>query len=238
MLLGALLLTGCATERDAVKIDDSGVASLNVRAVLPLTNQDRRHAMVEGRPEDGIGGQSSIELEYTFLEDDADQSLGPDDSIELDGEVFDGPGGVDYRYRVAAFALAFHAMQVFESGVAFGGFGGLSSHTLELDGKFEGTRDSVDVFSVGPYFGGEVRWYAPARFHLFARLTFSYEIPDERQSVETRGVELGGVYHFSRYFSLGAGYRWWRYEAKSDGDFESDLELDADGPLLTLGFSP
>lgn len=224
--------------RDPVAIDTGGVLAFDVRATLPFGDQTARHALAEGRPEDAVGTLAGLGFEYTFVQDDGAQSLGSGKSVLLDRQAFTGPGEVDYDYTINRFALAVDAAQVFEGGLAVGAVFGLMSHTADLRGRFQGTRDSVDVFSAGPVAGVELAWYAPSPFHVFARYLGSFELSDERDTVTTSALELGGAWSFGPHFSLGAGWRWWSYDAEDTGAPTSDLRLDLNGPLVTLGFAP
>lgn len=239
-LAGALAAgsCACATPRDPVRIDTGGVLAFDVRATLPFGDQSARHALAEGSPEDAVGRLTGLEFEYTFVQDDGAQSLGSGDSLLLDRQSFAGPGDVDYDYTINTFALAADAAQVFEGGFAVGAIFGVASHTADLRGRFQGARDSVNVFSAGPVAGVELAWYAPSPFHVFGRYLASYELADERDTVSTSSIELGGAWSFGTYFSLGAGWRWWSYDAEEIGAPTSDLRLDLNGPLVTLGFAP
>lgn len=239
-LVGALaaIPCACAAPSDPARIDAGEVLAFDVRATLPFGDQSARHALAEGSPEDAVGRLTGFEFEYTFVQDDGAQSLGSGDSILLDRQAFAGAGRVDYDYTINRFALAVDAAQVFEGGLSVGAILGVASHIADLRGRFQGARDSANVFSAGPVAGVELAWYAPFSYHVFARYLASYELGDERDTVSTGTIELGGTWHFGPYLSVGVGWRWWSYDAEDVGGPTSDLRLDLNGPLVTLGFAP
>lgn len=225
-----LLVGSCASNRRPVEIDENDVFSGGLRATVPLNERDAPSSP---------GDQMSLDFELTLASGTASQRIPAGGTVELDDEVFAGPGEVDYDFEVLEAQAFWRPGYVFEGGTSLHGLLGFGLHHVELEGELAGLSDRAKILSVGGRLGGELGHYVAERTRIFARVELGPEFAEDRDAVQTSTIEFGITQDIGRHFALGGGWRSWKYEAESESDSldpESDIELELSGPQLWIGF--
>jgi hypothetical protein len=227
----------CAGTPEKVEIDDSGVPSFGARVLVPFAQADRLRALHAGDRELALGWHHALAFEGDWTRDEADQDIGPGETVRLDEVSLSGPGTVSYDYELASLNLSAVNGMVFDNGVMLDVAIGLNATRLDLEAELGSERASIRAESIGPKLGFQLGWLSPWRLSLRGRFGYSAELPmdDDADQVETRTFELGLFVPLGPWAGLDAGWRWRDYDAESS---DSDIELDLDGLSVSLAFGP
>jgi hypothetical protein len=233
----ALACAGCATALEKIEIDQGDVPSAGARLFLPLEHAERLEALRAGEREAAVGRHLGLALEADWSGEQAEQALGPGDVVQLDDVLLIGPGTLEHDFELASLRGEVVTGSVFPNGTLVDLVLGLNATMFDLETELVGARDSLHAWSLGPLFGLRLGWVSPWRVALLGRFDYSTELglDSGTDSVETRRFELGLRVPFTRWAALDGGWRWRDYDAERSA---SDVELDLDGPFLTLAFGP
>lgn len=236
-MLTSGLCASCAGSPEKIEIDEGGTPFVGARVLVPFAQSDRLHALHAGDREKAVGWHHALALELDWTGGDAEQDIGPGETVLLD-EVSLGPGLVRYDYELASLNLSAVNGMVFDNGVMLDVALGLNVTRLDLDAALVGgPRAVLRAESLGPKLGLQLGWLSPWRLSGRARFGYSAELPldEHNDQVETRTFELGLFVPLGPWAGLDAGWRWTDYDAESS---DSDIELDLDGPFVSLAFGP
>lgn len=229
-----VLLAGCGSTPEKVEIDESGAPSAGVRVLLPLGRAERLRALHAGDRERARGWHHAVAIELDGTSDEAEQFIGVGETVELGDVSLSGPGSVLYDYDLASLNLSFVNGMVLADGYMFDIAAGLNSTLFKLEAERGGAHETLRAESLGPQVGLWLGWISPHRFSFRARAAYSAEITldSDKDTVETRTIEFGFKSPLGRWAALDLGWRWKKYDSDRSG---SDIELDLDGPFVSLG---
>jgi hypothetical protein len=205
--------------------------------LLPFARGERLHALHAGDLEHAVGWHHAVALALDWTGGEDEQVIGLGETVELEDVPLFGPGTVEYDYELASLNLSAVNGMVSASGAMFDVAIGLNASRLDLEAELGGAGESTHVESLGPCFGLMLGWLSPWQLSARARFAYSAELPldAETENVETHTFELGLLLPLGPWAALDGGWRWKDYDADR---FDSDIELDLDGPYLSLAFGP
>lgn len=237
VLLACALVAGCGSTPEKIEIDESGNPFFGGRVLVPLGHAERLRAVNAGEREEAVGWHHALALELGWTGDEAEQDIALGETVRLEDVELLGPGTVEFEYELETLNFSAVNGMVLEDGVMWDVALGLNLTRLELEAELGGMHESVGADSLGPMFAFQFGWLSPWRLALRGRLGYSAELPldDHTDQVETRLFELGLFLPLGPWAGLDGGWRWKDYDADSA---DSDVEIDLDGPFVSLALGP
>ncbi len=236
-MLATAISASCSGTPEKIEIDEGGAPFVGARVLVPFAQAERLRALHAGDAVAAAGWHHALALEGDWTGDEGEQDIGALETVELDDVSLMGPGRVSYDFDLARLNLSVVNGMVFDNGALFDVALGLNATRLDLEAELGAQRASIRAESIGPKIGFQLGWLSPWRLSVRARLGYSAELPldEHADQVETRTFELGLLVPLGPWAGLDAGWRWRDYDAEGS---DSEIELDLDGPFVSLAFGP
>jgi hypothetical protein len=237
VLLACALVAGCSGTPEKIEIDEGGNPFVGARLLVPFAQAERLRALHAGDREKARGWHHALALQLDWTGDEAEQDIALGETVRLEDVELLGPGTVEFEYELASLNLSAVNGMVLDGGVMWDVALGLNATRLELEAELGSSHESIGADSLGPMLALQLGWLSPWRLSLRGRLGYSAELPldDHTDQVETRLLELGLFLPLGPWAGLDGGWRWKDYDAESA---DSDVEIDLDGPYVSLAFGP
>jgi hypothetical protein len=221
-----VLLTGCASQQ----IELHGEDDSTFFAGLHGTWTPDSTTLPDGRPPPT---ELMLEIDVSASSSDFSQQVPDGSVIELGPVLFDGPTEVQAGFDLTVYTLDGRLRARAESGVGLDLFLGLGYSVLELEASDPANSVSSERDGLGPYLGAGVFWELPARLRIFAEVALLYPlVSDFDDAAELQTLDVGIGWRLVEAVELIGGWR--RVDYEDEVGFDSDFDLQASGPRLTL----
>ena len=201
--------------------DDGRVFTQDLRFEFPLQRARRKS--------DSNGAYSSPDVGVALSSGDFSQTLALGQEIEIHDVTFFGPGALDGEFDLALGSVLWHYHGESTGRVSLDGYLGLAVNHVDVTISSGGVSDSDRRVTLGHIFGGRWAYAVADRFDLFAQFLIS--LPTHQVG------DVGVRWRLSRRFVLEGGWRFLEFDTNEDRDVTSSIEIEHDGPVLSLVFS-
>lgn len=217
-------LTGCAAPSVTIDIKDQQAYSPSMRLsynLLPATEQSK-----------AICQTTSLEVDTSYVQGKASQTLTGTDHIILGNTTFTAPAKIDSSFNI------FNAMLGVRYGILIkemlgaellGGAFGMNSNIELQSGSIS---QGKSMFNYGPYIGGKLSFMPIDNLKLYGRHITNLSLFDDFQWTSD---ELGLAFKAHRNIALFAGWRW--LDITHDKIIDSDIHMKVSGPMAGLEFT-
>jgi len=236
-LLAPWLLASCTsfdwdwygTDRDDIEGDDKSAFTQNLLVEFPL-DERRREA-------DPKASYAAVEVGVSHVSGDFDQSRDSGDVYELDKVDFLGAGeDLDGDFDLYSASLVIHQRYPVER-FTLGILAGLGVSDLDIEIESEGVKDDDDFFGVGVVAGVSATFEVVPTLELFSRGEILVAVEDYDSSVSHSTGDFGVSWSLFGHLTVAGGWRFGRYKLDRNDDYESDVKLHYEGPLLQVRYT-
>jgi hypothetical protein len=221
-----LLLGACASPSDGLSGSDDESTFGGLRATWEIP----RPTISDGRPP---ARQWLLEVEAGATSGDFGQALGAGQSLTIDGVTYSGPGAVQARFDVQQLAVDGRFRVRNAVGLGLDAIAGLGFTRLDLETASFGASADLDQQGLGPVLGTGVFFELPPRLRFYAELTWQAAFVGSGDVADVQVFDAGMDLRLTEALGLTLSWRDFAYREERDGA-ESDLDLNASGPRLTL----
>ncbi|HVS19919.1 MAG TPA: hypothetical protein VMT18_15040 [Planctomycetota bacterium] len=225
ILLG-LVAGACANPLGGLAGAESDHAWGGVRASWEVP----RRVLSDGKPP---AHQYLFEIESTVGSGEFTQALESGESLTIDGTTFSGPSDVVAGFDVQQIAVDGRLRLRNEVGLGVDAIAGLGFTRLDLEAATAATSADLDQQGFGPVLGTGLFFELPPQLRFYAELTWQPTFVGAGDVADVRIFDVGLDLRLTEALGLILSWRDFAYREERGGA-ESDLDLTARGPRLTL----
>lgn len=220
------LAGACASPSGGLSGSDSESTYGGLRATWEIP----RPRFSDGKPPPR---QFLLELEGSATGGDFTQSVASGGALVIDGTTYSGPSAVQASFDAQQVSVA--GRMRLRNGVGLGvdGIAGIGFTRLDLATASFAASSDLEQQGLGPVLGTGVFFELPPRLRFFAELTWQPTFVGSGDVADVQVFDVGADVRLTEAIGLVLSWRDFSYQEERDGA-ESDLDLSARGPRLTL----
>ncbi len=227
-LLLCAALGACANPGAGLAGEDSDSSFGSLRATWEVP----RPMLAGGAPPPR---QLLLQVEVGTSDSDDSQSVPAGETLTVDGTDFVGPTDVQLGFDLHQANVDARLRLRGESIFGLELIGGLGFTRLELDASQVGASASLEEDGFGPRVGLGLFCEPQSRLRLFLEGTWQPTFVGGGDIADVVALDLGLDYRLTDSIEFGLAWRQLAYELENDGA-DSDLDLEASGPRLSIAF--
>ncbi|MCA8960724.1 MAG: hypothetical protein KDC38_09435, partial [Planctomycetes bacterium] len=157
------------------------------------------------------------------------------EQLTLHDVTFAGPREMRGRFGLTVGSIHAHGHAFANPHLAFDFLGGVAVTDMQAVASSNGARDRSRRTAFGPELGVGISIYPIPFTRIYGRALYQFGL-HAGDETELQKLEAGAAVELLESLTVFGAWRLWRYRADEGGAFHTDVDIDAQGPVIGVEF--